>query len=704
MTTQPGETVTTTRPEVTPVEAPEGRDVADGKTGAELSYIWQPLSIGPMRVKHRIMVPARVLNYSRDGIISDRHIATYRELAMGGASLIVTEQHAAHPISKGSFYMPCTAWEKQAIPQFEKFADAVHEYDCKGVVQLFGTGVHDRGTMMMDEWHPLWGVSRIPSMVHNEVPMEMEKEHIREIVKGFGDSALNVKVGGLDGVEVHGAHAYLIGQFLSPTYNNRTDEYGGSVKNRCRIAVEIGQEIREQVGGDIAVGIRLSFDEFLGPAGITPDQAEEQLEILAGTGLYDYFSISGGSYHTLHIAVAPMSVDDGHMISFAKRAKEIVGGRAKIFTVGRIRELSMAEEAVSSGAADMVAMGRAHLTDPHLVRKTREGREREVIKCIGVNECIGRLFDQREVICMMNPVSGRERQWGYGTLRPVGDQERKSVMVVGGGPAGMKVAEVAARRGHRVVLIEKEDELGGHFNLIKRLPTRESWEIAVDNLRRAVENAGVEVRLGVTATKDLLQNEAPDAVVVATGSRYDTSGLSAYRPDRDGIPGADQENVLDVKTANEMALEDPESLGQKIVIVDETAGYLPLGLAEILGRAGADVEIITPQMFVGQETFRHLEMPHLLPRLKELGVKFTAQHFVDSIDGDTVQAYGVWGSEQRTIEGVDTVVLSLYQVANDELYHELRDSFPETYRIGDCLAPRKPAAVIYEGEKLGREI
>jgi 2,4-dienoyl-CoA reductase-like NADH-dependent reductase (Old Yellow Enzyme family) len=670
-----------------------------------LTHIWTPLTIGSTTVKHRIMMTAETLVYAQDHILSDRHIAFYRERAMGGAALLITEQQGAHPVGKGSFYLGCTAWEKRVIPQYAKLADAVHEYGTKQFVQLFAPGVHDKGTMIVDEWHPLWAASRMPSVVHKETPLVMEQEHIDDLVKGFGESAVNVQVSGLDGVEIHGAHSYLVGQFLSPAYNKRTDRYGGSVRKRCQLAIDIGEEIRKRVGPDFTMGIRLSFDEFMGAAGITPEQSEEQLEILAATGLFDFFNISGGGYHTLHWAVAPMGTKQGLMIPFGKRAKEIVGNRAKVFIVGRIIDLSMAEQIIVAGAADMVAMTRAHMADPFLVAKTREGREREIIKCVGANECVARLFDNREVICLMNPTSGRERQWGYGTLKRVAQGAAKKIIVVGGGPAGMKTAAIAAKRGHTVILLEKERELGGHLNTLKQLPTRAEWHTAIDNLTREMEVGGVDVRLGVNATKELLEKEQPDAVVCATGATYERSGLSSYRPEREGIPGCDQPNVLDVGSATKRALQDPASLGRRVVILDETTMYLPLGLAEVLAtKGGAEVEVITPHLFVGEDLLRTLEMPHLFPRLVAAGVTLTAQHFVEKIAGNTVEVYHLWGGERRLISAVDTVVLAMMRVPHDALFHEIRDRFKEVYRVGDVVAPRKPAAVIYEGEKLGREI
>src|SRR5207247_198592 len=220
------------------------------------------------------------------------------------------------------------------------------------------------------------------------------------------------------------------------------------------------------------------------------------------------------------------------------------------------------------------------------------------VRCVGVNECVSRAFEQREVTCLMNPVVGRERQWGDGTVRPA--ERAKRVVVVGGGPAGMKTAAVAAERGHDVVLLEREPELGGHIDLVKRLPTRGKWQLAIDNLERMLQRTGVDVRTGVDASPAVLERERPEVVVCATGSSWDRSGFSAYRLGRDGIPGAERSHVLDVATATRRALEAPASLGERVLVVDESAAYLPVGLAEVLADAGVDVEVLTPHLFVGE--------------------------------------------------------------------------------------------------------
>lgn len=670
-----------------------------------LRLIFQPLTIGSTEVKNRIMMTAQSTLYGDDNILGNRHIEYYRERARGGCALFICEQQGAHPYAKGSFHNGCSAWDPEAVPQYARLAEAVHEHGARQFVQLYAPGVHDKGTTIIDQWHPLWGASRTMSVVHREVPMVMEQEHIDELVHGFGKSALNAKVAGIDGVELHAAHSYMFGQFLSPAYNKRADAYGGSVRNRCRIVIEAGEEVRRRVGTDFTVGVRLSFDEFMGEAGITPEMSEEMLDILADTGLFDFFNISGGGYHTLHLAVAPMSVDYGFMLPFGKRAKAVVGDRAKIFIVGRIVDLKMAEDAIRDGAADMVAMTRAQMAEPQMIQKTLEGRQREIIGCMGANECVARTFENRPSVCLVNPTVGREARWGTGKLHPVAPGDARHVVVVGGGLGGMHTAQVAARRGHRVTLLERDNEPGGNLRLLMAMPTRQEWGIAIDNLQRAMDGAGVTVRTGVEADPDLIAVQEPEIVVVATGSRYVTTGYSQYRPERPALPGHEQDNVIDVETATRRALEDPMALGNKVLILDQTGDYLPVGLAEILSQTGkCEIELISPNEVIGEDVMRRLEYPHVIPRLTAAGVRLSPSCFVERIKGDSVEIYPVWGGASRTEQGVDTVVVAIERVPEDALYFACRERFPQVHRVGDCVAPRRPAAVTYDAEELGRRL
>ncbi|MBS1888538.1 MAG: FAD-dependent oxidoreductase [Actinobacteria bacterium] len=671
----------------------------------QLAHLWEPLDIGPTRVRNRVMYTAQTILYGEEHLLSDRHIAFYAERAKGGVGLMITEQQAGHPIWKGSFYPGCTAHDRRAVPQYAKLAEAVHEHGGRQFVQLFGSGVHDKGTMVYDEWHPLWAASRVTSIVHREVPMVMGPSELESTVRAFGESALNVKAAGLDGVEIHAAHSYLLGQFLSPAYNKRDDAYGGSIENRCRLVREIAESVRAQVGGEMTVGVRLSYDEFIGDAGLTGDEAQEIVSYLADCDLFDYFSISCGGYHTLFRTVSPMQVPEGFLEEAGRTVKGIVGDRGVVFLVGRIADVATADRLVGSGATDMAAMTRAQLADPFLVKKAQEGRPEDIVKCVGANICLAHAFDQKRVPCMMNPATGREAKLGDGTLRMVDPGEARSVVVVGGGPAGMRFAGTAAARGHRVTLHEADAELGGHLNLVKQLPTRAGWDDAIANLRRPLEKYGVEVHCGSELDLDAAAGLDADLVVCATGSSYARHGIpSPYRPEREAIPGCELEHVLDLGTAVRRALADAAAFGPRVLIYDELGHYLPLGLAEILTAAGSRVEIVTPHSAVGEEAIRTQDWFWIGPRLLDAGVTLTTQRTIEAIEPGRLALSGVFGGPPVERE-VDTVVLSLPRLPRDQLHGELaRARDGAVMLVGDALAPRSIEAVIYEAETTAREI
>ena len=676
----------------------------------DLELIWRPLRIGATTVRHRIMVAPHGQAYGENHQPSDRMVAYFAERARGGAALVGVEATSASRHLSGA--QPggatsgwrLTAWERRTIPAFARLAEAVHEHDCRIFVQLSTGGVNDVGRAWIDDWHPVRGPSRVPSPIMNETPVALSGTDIDELTYDYGQSAANLQEAGIDGVEVHAAHGYLAMQFLSPAFNKRTDAYGGSAANRCRFSIEAAEAIRGRVGDQMTVGMRLSFDEFIGEAGVTPELAEECLDVLAGTGLFDYFSISCGSWYSLHRTVPPMgSAPEAFLVPYGKRAKSVVGNRARVFLAGRVLDLDTAERVLADGAADMVAMVRSHLADPFLVQKTREGRQREIVRCAGTNECMAAPAKGRQVTCVVNPSAGRERVWGEGTLRPA--TEPKRVTVVGGGPAGMRVAGVAAKRGHEVALIERASQLGGHLDLLRRLPTRGDWQKVIDDLAVVLELNGVEVRLEETATAEMVIAGSPDALVCATGATWDRTGFSAGRPDRETMTGADQDHVMDVATAAWAALGDPAVLGARVLIVDDTGTYLPLGLAELLGKGGVEVEVLSRFPVIGDQIAGTQDLPWLLPRLGALDVRLSPNHFIEAIHGSDVDVYETLTRRARQIKAVDTVVLSMLRSPQDAVFRALQENGTlPTHCIGDAVAPRSVAEAIYEGEKLGRAL
>ncbi|MGE0313752.1 MAG: FAD-dependent oxidoreductase [Lautropia sp.] len=660
------------------------------------SPLWTALDIGGMRVRHRVMTTGHTLLYGIDGVLSQRHIDYYRERAAGGVAVIVTEQQAAHP-SGANYLQGCRAYDPRSVRAYRALSDAVHPHDTRVMAQLFCGGAQGSGTMYIDEWRPLWAPSSIASTQFHEQPSVMTEDDIRSVTRGFVSSAQHAREGGLDGVEIHAAHSQLLGSFLSPAFNRRTDGYGGDLARRCRIVIEIGEAVRRATGNGFVIGLRLSVDERLAfGAGITEEAFMSQLERFHASGLFDFYDLSAGGYFAKHVATPPMTtdLDEGFLAAAGRQAKAIVESRSRVLMVGRVLDIAGAARLVESGAADMVAMTRAHMADPQIVQKSQAGRAREVTRCIGANVCIRRLGENNAVACVMNPALGREARLGHGTLSPAAVKKR--VAVVGAGPAGLRFAGTAAERGHSVVLLEAAREPGGRLRSLCRLPGRARWRDGIESLVGRADRSGVEFRRGVRGERTVLASIGADEVVMATGARYAITGYSAYRPERESIPIADHACVIGIDVALER-LDAGESLGERIVIVDDGSEELVAGFAELAASSGAQVDVVTPRSWWGEALARTYDLPHVMPRLRAAGVRVHAQRFVERIESGEVEVYDLWSPTQRSRITADTVVFALDREPREPEWQGLA-----ARRIGDCLAPRSIEAVIFEGEQAAR--
>jgi NADPH-dependent 2,4-dienoyl-CoA reductase/sulfur reductase-like enzyme len=383
----------------------------------------------------------------------------------------------------------------------------------------------------------------------------------------------------------------------------------------------------------------------------------------------------------------------------------------------------MAAAAVRDGAVDVVAMSRAHLADPHLVRKAKEGRLAEIRRCAGANVCVGRAKAGEPVACVLSPATGRELEgWPYDPSSAERSSSRR-VLVVGAGPAGLRAGAVAAARGHEVSVYERRDRAGGHLADLATLPTREGWGRAVEDLLAELARSGAALRLGTEVDRALIDRESPDLVLLAAGAEWESTGATGAVPV--GIAGRDPAAVepssrmeratlhtngprgarlLPLDTAIDVARIDPSRLGRSVLIADDSGTYAPLGLAEALASAGATVRFLTARDAIGSEPDFHLELPHLLPRLRALGVDLAAGRAVTGVDGDGVEVADLWGGPAERIAGVDTVVLALRRRSRDGLAAELAGAGPELLTIGDALAPRPTAAAFEEAERVALTI
>ncbi|MFR9803711.1 FAD-dependent oxidoreductase [Pseudonocardia sp. RS010] len=661
----------------------------------EYDSLWQPLQVGPVTLKNRVVVTPHALAYGRDNLMTQQSVDYYEERAKGGAGLILTEAQVVHPSSRGMMLRTLQSWPTDVIPVYERLAKAVHRHGAKVFVDLSHFGAEDNNTMHLDNWRSLWSASGLPSPTFGEIPRPMTEEDIAELVAGFGRSARNAAVAGLDGAEVHAAHGYLLCSFLSPLTNRRTDAYGGSTENRCRIVVECAQAVRKAMpAGEFAVGVRLSLNEFVA-GGIEPDEGERILRTLDETGLFDYFSVSGGAALTFHQTVSPMSIPGTPLVDLAVRAKRITD--KPVLTANGIADLDTANGIIERGDADLVAMTRAHIADPHLITKAQTGREDEIRHCVAGNQgCFSRMAKGWSLTCTQNPSAGREAELGLGTLDHV--TEPRTIVVVGGGPAGMRAAETAATRGHRVVLFERDDVLGGQIRYAAQLPTRGRWAAMVSDMERTLDKFKVDIRLGSVATVDTIAAEDPHHVVVATGSSWRTDGYLAAVGNHGGIPGLEHTTVLDPITA----ITEPQRAGERVLIIDDTGDYLALGLAEKLAAEGKQVEVVTTRMSLGDNTVLYLDTAHLYPRLHAAGVELTPQHAVFQVTPEGAVVGRIWDGRTKVVP-IDSIVTVAMRAPEGALATALAGRFPVT-EIGDCVAPRRVDEAIYEGEMAGRTV
>jgi mycofactocin system FadH/OYE family oxidoreductase 2 len=659
-------------------------------------HLFSPLEIGPVTVRNRILQTAHVKLFTENGIDSNRNVAYQVERAKGGAGLLITGNRLVHPTSTTG--MPRFAYQylKGALEVDRKMTAGVHGHGAAIFTQLNHFGLNATSDSA-DDLRVLWGPSALKSPAYGETPKAMEQEDIEEVVEWWARSAELSREAGFDGTEVHIAHSYLLHQFLSPVYNKRDDEYGGSFENRLRFAREVIDAVRERTGSDWAVGVRITLSDFI-PGGLTSGDAVRTVRELEDDGKVDYVNVTAAGYHNIHMAIQPSDEPDGYLVELAAEVKSAVQ-RLPVFTIGGIKDPELAEELLAAGKADMVAMTRAQIADPEFANKVRDGREDELYHCIRGNQgCIGRVFKGMAINCTVNPAAGREARFGSGTLRAAERPARW--LVVGGGPAGMKAAETLAKRGHAVTLLERAAELGGQVNLILRTPGRETFAWVTADLERHMRKAGVEIRLGAEATPGSVEAEGADGVIVATGATPSRTGFSIVNPLVEQLPGVGQQHVVHAWDV----LRDEAAVGQRVVVLDDDGGRYAAGVCEVLLDQGRDVELVSRFNALFPSTLYSLDMATLYGRLMSKGLVDRLNCWAKAIDGETVTVYNLYTGEETAIERVDTVVLATGPKADDGLYLALKGKSANLHRIGDCLAPRKLDHAIYEGYLAGLEL
>jgi len=640
-----------------------------------------PIRIGRLHVRNRVLITAHATNYvDGHGLPDERAVHYYAERAGGGVGLMCTGASSVHP-SSPMVRGVTNAADPRAETAWRAIAEAVHARDGRMLVMLTHMGRVGR----MADSRPLVAPSAlIDGNFRQAVPHALDRREIAEIVAAFAAAAARVRASGMDGIELQGAHGYLIAQFLSPLSNRRTDGYGGDLDGRLRFGLEVVDAVRRAVGPDYTVGIRISADELV-PGGITVEASREIARRLEGTGQLDFLDVSAGTdadLMSLARHIPSMYFPPGNLVEFAAALKAVTS--LPVFCAGAIRDPRMAEEILARGQADMIGMTRAHIADPHLVTKVREGRLDDVRQCIGcMQACLEALANGLPIGCIYNPVTGREREWAAldRAARP------RRIVVVGGGPGGMEAARVAALRGHRVTLFERAPELGGQVLLAARLPERQSFLQVVRFLSGQLAKLGVDVRLGREVGPDAVQAEAPEAVVVATGSR-------AVLPELPAGP-CGFVHVEDVVAGR-------ARVGRRVLVVDTDGHLRGCGTADLLASQGRQVAIAGETLYVGQ----NIDMKTLYPlyrRLREQGVEMLPSTRFDGWEDGRPVVSDVFTGARRRLD-VDTVVWAGVGASEAALVEPLRAAGLEVRAVGDCVAPRRVEHAVHEAHAVAREL
>lgn len=646
-----------------------------------LKHLFSSLRVGTLILSNRIICPPMSMSYAHEGLPTKRLAAHIGEIAKGGVGMIITESQMVHPSSVYKA-MNIHAFDDRCIEGLRSMASASHRYAVPIVGHLAHMGLQMtyRASLM-----PLLAPSVVSRRGIRQIPKAMEQEDINDIVEAFGQAAARNKAAGLDGVEIHGAHGHLIGQFMSPLTNLRTDDYGGNMEKRVRFPLEVIGSIRNAVGRDFVVGMKISADELL-EGGLTHQDMKMIATKLAATGLLDYLAISVGTYATLATSKASWYFPPGPIVHLAAGIKNVVG--IPVFVGARIKDPNQADRILGDNMVDGVMLGRPLLADPEYPRKVAAGELDNIRPCIYCNFCsaTGGLTQAAPVLCAVNPDLGHERT----ARRRQSSKIPKRVLIVGGGPAGLETAREAALRGHKVTLCERSAELGGQVALLAKDPNTAELAEITRYLIRQVTKLGIEVKLNTVVTTHLVKEMKPDEVVVATGAK-------PFIPD---IPGARGQNVITYAET----FERPESVGKTVVVLGAEYGFLtPLTIADYLADRGHQVEIVSELAVAGADLEAQVRIA-LYGRLSKKGVVLTQLTAVRAIDSNAVVVVDLFSKAERKIESVDTVVLAAGTRADDALYRELGGRSAGLHAVGDCIAPRGLYAAISEGSKMGRDV
>jgi 2,4-dienoyl-CoA reductase-like NADH-dependent reductase (Old Yellow Enzyme family)/thioredoxin reductase len=637
--------------------------------------LFSKAKIGTLKLKNRLVMPPMVRNYAdTSGKATDRYVEHINRIAYGGVGLLILEASYISPEGKG-FKNELGVHSDTCIPGLKKLVKVAHDHDAAIAIQLYHAGRQTHSSITGKK--PV-SASAIPCPTMQEKPTALNQKEIKRLVKAYGKAAGRAQKAGFDAVEIHGAHGYLIQQFLSPYSNERTDSYGGSFENRMRFLLEVMESVQENVGATYPVIVRLSGEEMV-EGGLEIKDMTKVAELVEAAGA-DALHISSGNYGSYgegHL-IPPMAIKDGVNIPLAKAIKKKV--KIPVIAVAKIRTPELAEKTIKDGSADLIAVGRSLLADPDWPKKAKAGKAKDINPCIACNQgCISRLFAQEDVWCTVNPKCGREIEFG------VQEQSPKKLLVVGGGPAGLTAAITAAERGHTVTLYEESAELGGQLIAAAVPPHRKDWELLRKSLIRQVKALPVEIIMEEKFSIEQAKAGGYDAAIVASGSKASVPSIS----------GSDKSNVI---IARDIFEGKAEAKGKVLVV---GGGCMGAQTAEYLAEKKHEVTLVELTDQIALEApidDRNL----LLKRLEKIGVTMHLKTKVLKIQDDGALVH-IHEQGKRHLKA-DTVVLCLGSKPHDGFTYKLKFVIPNVIVIGDAKEARRVTDAVIEGGLAALEV
>ena len=674
----------------------------------------QPFQLKHLTLKNRIMTTSHEPAYPEDGMPKERYRAYHEERAKGGIALAMTAGSAAVAKDSPPVFNNILAYKDEVVPYIQDLTDSCHEHGCAVMIQL--THLGRRTTWNKGDWLPSVSSSKHREPAHRAFPKLIEDWDIERIINDFADAAQRMQAGGMDGIELQ-VYGHLLDQFWSPLTNDLTGPYGAdTLENRLRFPLEVLGAIRKRVGKKFIVGFRYTADEMQ-KGGITEEDGIEITKRLEIDGKLDFLNVVRGRIQTdpaMTEAIPVQGMPSGHQIDFAGRIKKI--SKLPIFHASRIPDVATARHAISSGSLDMVGMTRAHIADPHIVRKIIEGREEDIRPCVGATYCLDRIYQAGEALCIHNAATGRESTMPH-VISPA--PMRKKIVIIGAGPGGLEAARVASERGHDVTVLEAANDAGGQVQLTAKSPRRREMMSIIDWRMRQCEKNGVVFQFNTYAERDDVMALSPEVVIVATGG-IPMMQLFETKQDQPHIV-----STWDIISGEVIPADH-------ILIYDESGDHPGLQAAEIAAKSGSKVEIMTPDRTFAPEVMAMNLVPYMRA-LQDKDVTFTvARRLQDvSLDGNKLLAKsGTDYSGHVTEKRYDQVVLNYGTQPLDELYFDLKnfsknkgavdydaliygqmqtglrnsEGHFDVYRIGDAVSSRNTHAAIYDALRLLKDI